>query len=176
MVEHTHALSELRKIASAKDTFENNPELFTRRLSGSDGHPADPYYLHAIACHIDFERSQRTAHFVDALVRMVLSGYPRPESDPLHAGHGRGGAPRMLDWEPPFRAVMHMMVDIGQDGYKGPEDRAIMGIVEREWAKILAAVSKDLAVYVGNEGGANDRRHSVIGFVRLVAVLPGVTS
>lgn len=172
---HTHGLAELKKIASAKDTFENNPELFIRRVSGSDGRPADPYYLHAISCHIDFERNQRTVQFFEALVKMVLTGYTRPENNPLHASHGRS-IPKPLDWEAPFRTIMHMMVDIGEDGYKGQDDRAIMEIIAREWAKILAVVSRDLSVFAGNEVSANDRRHNVIGFLRLIAVIPGITS
>lgn len=174
MDDHNHTMAEYQKIAKAMDVFNDNTDLFMDRASGTNGQPADPYYLHALTCHVDFERSQRTVGTFETLLKMLLEGYTRPRIDPLERLTHAHGLSAPYDWEAPLLAIVRMSIDIAEDSFRGPEDHAIGELIDVEWERVLEVLSKDLSAYVGTDARANARRHSVIAFCRFITFLRGV--
>lgn len=174
MDDHTHTMAEYQKIAKAMDVFNDNPDLFMDRASGTNGQPADPYYLHALTCHVDFGWGQRTVEAFATLLKMLLEGYTRPRIDPLERLTHAHGLSAPYDWEAPLLAIVRMSVDIAEDSFQGPEDYKIGDVIDVEWKRVLEVLSKDLSAYVGNDVRANARRHSAIAFCRFITLFRGV--
>ena len=175
MDEHAHTMAEFQKIAKAKDVFDDDPDLFLRRASGTNGTPADPYYLHALSCHMDLDQDHRTVQYLQTLLKMLLEGYLRTEVDPLDhlMPHTHGPLPKSIDWDMPFGAIVRMMVNMHEDG-GGPQDDALVEVLYEHWERIMMFLSKDLSVYIDNDSRTNRRQHSVFVFCSLMALWRGV--
>lgn len=131
--------------------FCENPDAYIRLASGADGHPANIGLLRVLTNDVVRIPGRHTVAVVDAFVKMVVDGYPRPEASQVEPISSRVDAFSMEEsgWGYPFQGITHALEEITRARLslhqpKSPDSDVIISNLCRSCSQLLEVVRRDL--------------------------------